>query len=127
MTDSNAAVGPAVKQLDKTLNDLLLDPVSSFMGRASGRSMEGVGIFDGDLLLIDRKATVKHNDVIVATYNGLFVCKIADMINNQLCSANPDNPPIKLTEHDQYSVEGVVTSSIRLFRQPTELPQINTL
>ncbi|NUJ38670.1 S24 family peptidase [Pseudoalteromonas sp. 0303] len=99
---------------------MFVDPTTTFIGRASGRSMEGVGIFDGDLLLIDRKLTVQHGDVIVATYNGLFVCKIADMKNNQLLSANPDHPPVKITEHDEYCVEGVVTSTVRLHRVPSE-------
>jgi DNA polymerase V len=30
-------------------------------------------------LIIDRAATVKHGDVIVAALNGLFICKIADL------------------------------------------------
>lgn len=118
--DSNVGVGVNYKQLTKSLDDMLVDPTTTFIGRASGRSMEGVGIFDGDLLLIDRKLTVQHGDVIVATYNGLFVCKIADMKNNQLLSANPDHPPVKITEHDEYCVEGVVSSTVRLHRVPSE-------
>jgi len=37
---------------------------ATFYGIASGRSMEGVGIFDGDLLIIDRSVGVKQGDVI---------------------------------------------------------------
>ncbi|WP_350645860.1 S24 family peptidase, partial [Pseudoalteromonas sp. G24-MNA-CIBAN-0072] len=85
----------------------------TFIGRASGNSMEGVGIFSGDLLIIDRAAKVKHGDVIVAVLNGLFVCKIADLKNNRLLSANPDHPAVKITEYDEYNVEGVVGQSIR--------------
>lgn len=119
--DSNVGHAVNYKQLTKSLDDMFVDPTTTFIGRASGRSMEGVGIFDGDLLLIDRKLTVQHGDVIVATYNGLFVCKIADMKNNQLLSANPDHPPVKITEHDDYCVEGVVSSTVRLHRVPSEL------
>ncbi len=112
---SNVDVGPGIKELEKSLDSSFLSD-STFVGRASGRSMEGVGIFDGDILIIERAATIKHGDVIVAVLNGLFVCKIADLKNNQLLSANPDHPPVKITEHDEYNVEGVVGQSIRMHR-----------
>lgn len=115
MIISNVDVGPGIKDLEKSLDSSFLSD-STFVGRASGRSMEGVGIFDGDILIIERAATVKHGDVIVAILNGLFVCKIADFKNNQLLSANPDHPPVKITEHDEYNVEGVVVQSIRMHR-----------
>ncbi|KPZ59551.1 LexA family transcriptional regulator [Pseudoalteromonas sp. P1-7a] len=115
MIISNVDVGPGIKELEKSLDSSFLSD-STFVGRASGRSMEGVGIFDGDILIIERAATIKHGDVIVAVLNGLFVCKIADLKNNQLLSANPDHPPIKVTEHDEYNVEGVVGQSIRMHR-----------
>ncbi|WP_024601654.1 S24 family peptidase [Pseudoalteromonas sp. TB41] len=115
MIDSNVDVGPGIKELETNLDNSLLSD-STFIGRASGNSMEGVGIFSGDLLIIDRAAKVKHGDVIVAVLNGLFVCKIADLKNNRLLSANPDHPAVKITGYDEYSVEGVVGQSIRLHR-----------
>jgi DNA polymerase V len=89
---------------------------ATFYGVASGRSMEGVGIFDGDLLIIDRSVDVKHGDVIVCAYNGVFVCKIADLKNNLLLSASDEYPPVKVTKHDEYLFEGVVISSVRMHR-----------
>lgn len=89
---------------------------ATFYGIASGRSMEGVGIFDGDLLVIDRSASARQGDVIVVVYNGQFVCKIADLKNNQLVSASDDSPPVKIKESDEYNLEGVVTSSVRMHR-----------
>lgn len=41
--------------------------------------MVDVGIFDGDLLIIDRKVEITQNSVIVANYNGGFVCKLLDI------------------------------------------------
>ena len=89
---------------------------ATFYGIASGRSMEDVGIFEGDLLVVDRSATVRQGDVIVVVYNGQFVCKIADLKNNQLVSASDDYPPVKIKETDEYNLEGVVTSSVRMHR-----------
>jgi len=45
-------------QLRCTLDEILIDhPSSTFIGKACGDSMEGVGIFDGDLLIVDRHVT----------------------------------------------------------------------
>lgn len=105
------------KDLDITLNNALMpDYAASFIGRASGDSMQGRGIFDGDLLIIDRGVEPKHDDVIVANLNGEFVCKILDMHNRALVSANPDFAPWPIQKSDNFSFEGVVTSSVRLFR-----------
>lgn len=115
MLVENVLIGHKMTDIHSNLDQSLLKN-STYIGRASGRSMEGVGIFDGDLLIIDRAVEVKNNDVIVSYLNGLFVCKIADMNNNRLLSANPEYKPVKLTEFDEYCVEGVVTQSIRMHR-----------
>ena len=109
--------GISYKDLNTTLNDALMpDYAAAFIGRASGDSMQGRGIFDGDLLIIDRAVEPKHDDVIVAQLNGEFVCKILDMHNRALVSANPEFKPWPIQKSDNFSFEGVVTSSVRLFR-----------
>ncbi|WP_288635610.1 S24 family peptidase [Pseudoalteromonas sp. UBA6610] len=120
MLIENAKVGPQITDLENTLDSTFIKD-STFIGRACGRSMEGVGIYDGDILIIDRSQDVKHYDVIVACYNGLFICKIADMKNNQLVSASPDYEPVKIKATDEYCVEGVVTQSIRMHRGSSRL------
>lgn len=62
------------KELGLSLDQLLIKhPNATFIGQASGDSMQGVGIFNGDLLILDRSLTAKNGDVIVANYNGCFV------------------------------------------------------
>lgn len=102
------------KQLSVDLDELLIThPSATFLGWAKGNSMQGVGIFDGDLLIVDRHVTVEHFDVIVANYNGEFVCKILDKHRRQLISANEQIQPVPIHEFDIFSIEGVVTRSIR--------------
>lgn len=125
MLVENVLIGHKMTDIHSNLDQSLLKN-STYIGRASGRSMEGVGIFDGDLLIIDRAVEVKNNDVIVSYLNGLFVCKIADLINNQLLSASPEYKAVKLTEFDDYCVEGVVVQSIRMHRTHSSLG-LNTL
>lgn len=65
-------MGPNVRELENSIDETLVK-TSTFMGIASGRSMEGMGIFDGDILTIDRAQDVKNYDIIAACLNGLFL------------------------------------------------------
>ena len=60
---------PADDYIDSKLNlndHLIKRPASTFFIRVSGRSMEGCGIWDGDLLIVDRSISAKHNKIVVA-------------------------------------------------------------
>jgi len=78
--------------------------------------MKGVGIFNGDILIVDRYVNAKNNDVIVANFNGEFICKILSITEIFLLSANPKYPEIAIRECDQFTIEGVVIRSIRCYR-----------
>ncbi len=78
--------------------------------------MEGVGIFDGDLLIVDRFIEVQNGDIIVANLNGEFICKKIDIYRRLLLSANEKHLPVQINECDQFSMEGVVIRSIRCHR-----------
>jgi DNA polymerase V len=104
-------------QLGMDLDELLIEhPSATFLGQAFGESMQGVGIFEGDLLIVDRHVTVQNGDVIVANFNGEFVCKLIDLRDRRLLSANEAMPDIAIKEHDTFSIEGVVIRSIRCHR-----------
>ena len=105
------------KELKLNIDELLIDhPNATFLGVANGDSMNDVGIFNGDILIVDRSANPRHMDVVVTTFNGNFSCKIFDEINKCLLSASNDYPPININDSDSFSIEGVVTSSIRCHR-----------
>ncbi|MUK62911.1 translesion error-prone DNA polymerase V autoproteolytic subunit [Aliivibrio fischeri] len=111
-------------QLSFDLDELLIEhPSSTFIGRASGDSMQGVGIFDGDLLIVDRYVTAQSNDVIVANFNGEFVCKILDTPRRLLVSANEKYQTVPINDYDTFTIEGVVTRSIRCHRPSYLLSQ----
>ncbi|MEC4724306.1 translesion error-prone DNA polymerase V autoproteolytic subunit [Shewanella sp. D64] len=104
-------------QLPLSLDELLIEhPSATFIGQAQGDSMQGVGIFDGDILIVDRHVVIRNNDVVVANYNGEFVCKIIDTRSRQLLSSNELHQPIPIHEYDTFSIEEVVTRSIRCHR-----------
>ena len=58
------------------LNDLVgADQPSTFLMRAQGDSMEGVGIFSGDVLVVSRDAEPRNGDVVIAAVDGEFTVK----------------------------------------------------
>ncbi|MBY8207914.1 translesion error-prone DNA polymerase V autoproteolytic subunit [Vibrio fluvialis] len=104
-------------QLTLDLDQLLIEhPSATFLGYACGDSMQGLGIFDKDLLIVDRCLAVQDQDVIVANLNGEFVCKQIDIYRRLLLSANERYQPVPIHEFDQFSLEGIVTRSIRCHR-----------
>jgi len=110
------------KELGLSLDQLLIsNPDATFIGMAKGQSMQDIGIFDGDLLLVDRSLNVNDGDVIVANYNGCFTCKFIDKKHARLLSASKTHKPVQISAEDEFQVEGVVTRSIRLHRQAREL------
>ncbi|WP_444908003.1 LexA family protein [Microbulbifer sp. SSSA008] len=44
---------------------LITSPAATFPARACGDSMQNLGIFDRDLLVVDRSLTPVHEDVVV--------------------------------------------------------------
>lgn len=109
--------GIAYSECSLTLDQIVTDdPHSIFFGRVSGDSMNEIGIFEGDLLVIDRGVEPRDKDVIVANLNGEFVCKILDIKNRALISANPNFKSVYISDLDTFSFEGVVTHSVRVFR-----------
>jgi DNA polymerase V len=88
-------------------------PVSTFFARANGDSMIDRGIHSGDLMVIDRAKTPVDGSIVIAAVDGEFACKIMDLRNKRLVSANKAYPPISITDEMDCVIEGVVTHSIR--------------
>ena len=110
------------RQLGLDLDELLIEnPSATFIGQAQGDSMTGVGIFDGDLLIVDRAAMAGSLDVIVANLNGCFVCKLFDRKAMVLLSPGLNHTPYPLGEGDQFEEEGIVVRSVRLHRYAKHL------
>ena len=109
------------KELGLTLDELLIKhPDATFIGLASGQSMQGVGIFDGDFLIVDRAVDVSTGSVVVATYNVYFVCKIIHKEKRLLMSASDDFAPEYISPEDGFCLKGVVTRSNRLYKPCVE-------
>lgn len=107
---------PADDYLDEGLvleQQLIPHPSSTYLVYAEGHSMRGAGIFDGDLLIVDRSLSVRQGSIIIAAIDGELTCKYLDLEQSRLLPANKHYPAIPLTQELELVVEGVVTHSIR--------------
>ena len=94
---------------DVDLNTHLIKNVpATFIIRVQGRSMTDVGIYDGDLLIVDRSINPKNSSTVIANVNEELVVKtfIKGKNNNYLASG-PNK--IELSENPNVIIWGVVT------------------
>ena len=100
------------------LNQLIENRASTFCAWAEGDSMQDLGILDGDLMVIDRSLTARHDDVVVADLNGAFTVKrlVEKSGASFLMPANPDYPPIPIKPDDEVRIWGVVIRVIHDLR-----------
>lgn len=99
-----------------SIDELLhLRAPSVYLVKVDGESMQGAGIYTGDLLIVDRLAEPKSGSIIIAALNGDATCKRM-MIRDRQVVLVPDNPKFPsryIMEGDHFEVWGVVTHSIR--------------
>ena len=105
---------PADDFIDKSLdvNDLLIkNPSSTFFVRVEGESMQGAGIFDGDLLVVDRSLPVQNLKIVIAVVNGELTVKRLKKQGDRvfLMAENPKYKPLEITNHLSFETWGVVT------------------
>ena len=93
---------------------LIRNEIATYIFRVKGNAMIDAGIFNGDVLVVDRSIEPKHNDIVLATLNNEFLVKRlykpAGVI--KLVSENPIYPPVVIKVSDDFAVWGVVTNSI---------------
>ena len=100
------------------LNDHLIPrPAATFMVRATGDSMTGVGIFSGDILIVDRSLQPKHGAIIIAVLDGELTVKRLYRRKGviKLEAANPTYPALTLAQDMELSCWGVVTAAIHQY------------
>ena len=94
------------------LNEFLIKhPAATFYVRVKGNSMEGAGIRNGDLLIVDRAEEPRNKSIVLGVINGEFTVKRIKKKGSDLYLM-PDNPefkPIKIDDNMDFQVWGVVT------------------
>ena len=106
---------PATDYLEEDLDlnaHLIKNIPSTFLIRVQGKSMNAVGINDGDLLIVDRSLNPKKFSTVVANINEELVVKNFVREKNQsfLTSGSKKlEDKINLTENPEIFIWGVVT------------------
>jgi DNA polymerase V len=88
---------------------------ATFYARVDGQSMQGAGLDDGDLLVIDRSKEPEDNAIAVCFIDGDFTVKRLK-VEAECIFLMPENPnykPIKVTEDNQLIIWGVVTYVVK--------------
>lgn len=111
---------PADDLIERALdiNDLVVkNPAATFFVRVRGDSMEGAGIFSGDVLVVDRAVVPIEGSIVVAAVYGEMVVKRLRKQGSThvLVSENDAYEPIVVSENDDCFVWGVVVGSVRTF------------
>ena len=90
---------------------------ATFFVRAKGSSMVGAGIFDNDLLVVDKSLTPSSGDIVIAIVDGELTVKRL-MKRGSKIILKPENPrfkEIELKEGQELEVWGIVTSTVKRF------------
>jgi DNA polymerase V len=98
------------------LNDYLIrHEAATFYVRVKGQSMTGVGILDGDVLVVDRSREAQHGDIILAVIDNELTVKELDCQGPVPClrAHHPDYAPIRLRSGQELLIWGVVTGVVR--------------
>lgn len=90
---------------------------ATFFVRAKGNSMVRAGIFDGDLLVVDKSLTPASGDIVIAVIDGDLTVKRLIQHNGSvtLKAENPRFKNIELKDGQELQVWGVVTSTVKKF------------
>lgn len=94
---------------------LIKNPSATFIAVTNGNSMQGAGIYDRDLLIIDKSLQPSNNDIAVCIIDGEFTLKRLKVEKKAiyLIPENDEFEPIKVTEDNDFSIWGILTFSIK--------------
>jgi DNA polymerase V len=109
---------PALDFIDLTIDmnkHLIKHPATTFYGRVKGHSMKDAGIFDGDLLVIDKSISPTDNKIAVCYIDGEFTIKRIQIQKDcvWLIPENEAYQPIKVTADNDFIIWGMVTHVIK--------------
>lgn len=100
--------------LNKTL---IKNKDTTFFAKVKGHSMKNAGIFDGDLLVIDKSLEPQNNKIAICQIDGEFTVKRIKIEENivWLIAENEEYKPIKVTQENELMIWGIVIHCIKSF------------
>ncbi len=90
---------------------------TTFFARVKGHSMKNAGIYDGDLLVIDKSLAPQDGKIAICQIDGEFTVKRIKIEKEivWLIAENEEYKPIKVTPENELMIWGIVIHSIKSF------------
>lgn len=105
---------------------LIKDKETTFFARVTGDSLNGIGVFDGDILIVQKGLFPRENDIVVVFYQGEFYVKrykpkykenSLKIESIKLKSENPNYSDIDINEDTDFELWGVATWNLHKLRK----------
>lgn len=97
------------------LKHIIKDKNTTFFARVRGDSMSGIGMNDGDIVVVDKSLEPENNKVAVCFVDGEFTIKRIVLKDSKffLVAENEKYQPIEITEDNNFVIWGIVTNIIK--------------
>ena len=98
------------------LNEQLIrNKASTFFMRVSGSSMINAGIYDGDIVIVDRSLKPQNGKIVIAVIDGEMLIRRYEKTMNslRLIPETTKLSPIEVSEFMNFQIWGVVSYIIR--------------
>ena len=105
---------------------LIKDKETTFFARVTGDSLNGIGVFDGDILIVQKGLFPRENDIVVVFYQGEFYVKrykpkykenSLRLEKIKLKSENPNYSGMDINEDTDFELWGVATWNLHKLRK----------
>lgn len=93
---------------------LVSNPGSTFFVRVAGDAMTGIGVYDGDIAVVDNAVEPKNGDVVVVIIGGEFAIR-RYMVKNKKVELKAENSKvaaIKVADGAELKIWGVVKNVV---------------
>ena len=95
---------------------LIINKPATFFMRVSGNSMVNAGIFDDDIVIVDKSIKAQNGKIVIAVLDGELLIRRYEQTMNKL-RLIPETPKLSAIEIGEFSdckIWGVVTCVIRM-------------
>ena len=94
---------------------LIMNKPATFFMRVSGNSMINAGIYDGDIVIVDKSVKPQNGKIVIAVLDGeMLIRRYEKTINKlRLVPETPKLSPIEVSEFSDCVIWGVVVCVIR--------------
>lgn len=108
------------------LKHLIKDKETTFFAKVTGDSLIGIGIYDGDILIVQKGLFPRENDIVVVFYQGEFYVKrykpkykenSLRLEKIKLKSENPNYSDMDISEDTDFELWGVSTWNLHKLRK----------